>query len=53
MSSKKFVAFCVWNKKEERPATKEEISLNVKIFSFENGNCTVEVTSSDFSLLTE
>lgn len=50
---KKFVEFYVWNDKEERAATKEEVITNIEIVFLENGTCAVKSKNNDFSLLTE
>ena len=49
---KKYVVFTVWNEKDERVATKDEISKNVEIVYLENGKCEIEVKDG-YLLLSE
>jgi len=48
---KQYVEFTVWNYKEERPATEEEIKEHIYII-YHNGKCVVEC-DNDYSLLME
>jgi hypothetical protein len=53
---KKYVEFTVWNDKEERPATAEEVCINVRIWIIDKTEYTTRCeirTDEGFSILAD